>query len=254
MIPVLEKILRDQKAYSDGGECFALEGNIPLTTGLFLQKLILENRPDTSLEIGMAFGVSTLFICEALHSSGAKEHIVIDPGQFKATPAQSSYHGIGMKHVREAGLAPLVTFIEQPSEIALPSLLARGIRLDFAFIDGWHTFDHTLLDFFYISRMLNVGGVVTVDDVYMSAVAKVCAYIASYPCYELLDLQADGNHRDLRGVIKKIRYKIAQLPPLNRVLKSEYASPIFAELSRVRVVAFRKVSEDQRQWDWYADF
>lgn len=254
MIPVLEKLLRDERVYSDEGECLVLGGNIPLDSGLFLQKLILESRPNCSIEIGMGYGISTLFICEALQSCGAGKHIVIDPGQFKSTPTQPSYRGIGMKHVREAGLDHLVTFIEEPSELALPSLLAQGTRVDFAFIDGWHTFDHTLLDFFYISRMLNVGGVVVVDDVYMSAVAKVCVYIASYPCYELLGVQTVGDHRDLRGITKKIRYKIAQLPLLNRVLKPEYASPIFEELSRVRVVAFRKVSEDQRPWDWYAAF
>ena len=111
MISVLEKILQDQKVYSNEGECLILDGNIPLDSGLFLQKLILENRPNYSLEIGMGYGVSTLFICEALQSFGAKQHIVIDPGQFKSTPTQSSYHGIGMKHVREAGLDHLVTFI-----------------------------------------------------------------------------------------------------------------------------------------------
>ncbi len=254
MIPVLEKILRSQKVYSDDGECLALGGNIPLDSGLFLQKLILENRPHCSLEIGMAYGISTLFICEALQSCGAGKHIIIDPGQFKSTPTQPSYRGIGMKHVREAGLDHLVTFIEEPSELALPSLLAQGTRVDFAFIDGWHTFDHTLLDFFYITRLLNVGGIVAVDDVYMSAIAKACAYIASYPCYELLGVQADVDHRDLRGVMKTMVYTIAQLPLLNRVLRPEYAFRIFKQLSRARVVALRKVSEDQRPWNWYAAF
>jgi len=42
---------------------------------------------------------------------------------------------------------------------------AQGERIDFAFIDGAHTFDHVLVDFFYIDRMLNVGGIVAFDDV-----------------------------------------------------------------------------------------
>jgi hypothetical protein len=28
-----------------------------------------------------------------------------------------------------------------------------GVQVDFAFMDGWHTFDYTLLDFFYTDKL-----------------------------------------------------------------------------------------------------
>jgi len=34
----------------------------------------------------------------------------------------------------------------------LPRLLESGKKIDFAYIDGWHTFDYTLLDWCYIDR------------------------------------------------------------------------------------------------------
>jgi len=39
--------------------------------------------------------------------------------------------------------------------------LARGVKIDFAFVDGWHTFDYTLIDFFYIDKILRSGGLVS---------------------------------------------------------------------------------------------
>jgi predicted O-methyltransferase YrrM len=46
-------------------------------------------------------------------------------------------------------------------------LLERNEKFDLAFIDGWHTFDHTLLDAFLSYRMLNIGGLLIIDDVQM---------------------------------------------------------------------------------------
>ena len=35
---------------------------------------------------------------------------------------------------------------------------------DFIFIDGWHTFDYTLVDMFYADRLLRIGGYLLIDD------------------------------------------------------------------------------------------
>jgi hypothetical protein len=56
----------------------------------------------------------------------------------------------------------------------LPRLAAAGARIQFAFIDGWHTFHHTLVDFFFVDRMLNVGEIVIIDDVGYSS---LCHFI-----------------------------------------------------------------------------
>jgi hypothetical protein len=39
--------------------------------------------------------------------------------------------------------------LREPSFLAMPRLLARGAKFDLVFVDGWHTFDFTLLDMFY---------------------------------------------------------------------------------------------------------
>src|SRR3546814_16762242 len=85
-------------------------------------------------------------------------HHILDPQQ------SGNWKGIGIHNLRTAGLWDSVDLHEESSEYCLPRLAQSGVILDMAFIDGWHTFDHTLIDFFYINRMLRVGGGVIFDD------------------------------------------------------------------------------------------
>ncbi len=76
------------------------------------------------LEIGFAYGVSTLFACEALNNNQKPcRHIVIDPNQ------SSLFGGIGLINVERSGYRGLVDFVEEPSEIALPRLLQANTRI-----------------------------------------------------------------------------------------------------------------------------
>ena len=77
-------------------------------------------------------------------------------------------------------------WIEEGSELALPGLLREGQCFDLAFIDGLHTADQTLLDFYFLDRMLRVGGVIVIDDVNSPAVNKAAHYFSKYPNYRLI--------------------------------------------------------------------
>ena len=46
------------------------------------------------------------------------------------------------------------------------SKLFENESLDFIFIDGWHTFDYTLVDFFYSDLLLKIGGIIIIDDAF----------------------------------------------------------------------------------------
>jgi hypothetical protein len=77
-----------------------------------------------------------------------------------------------------------VRVIEEPSHVALPRLLAEGVRLDFALIDGRHLFDFAIVDFFYVDQMLEVGGVLAFHDTWMSAIAHAAAFVQRNRDYE----------------------------------------------------------------------
>ena len=57
--------------------------------------------------------------------------------------------------------------------LALPQLVGDRQTIQFAYIDGWHTFDYTLLDFFYVDKMLDPGGVVAFNDCALPSVRRV---------------------------------------------------------------------------------
>ncbi len=154
------------------------ENGMPRAEGEDLYALIRRERPATTLEVGMAFGLSTLFICQALAEGGGRRHIVMDPYQSR------DYHALGLHHLRQAGLEHLVEFYEESSHRVLPRLEAAGTQVDFAFIDGVHLFDYTLVEFFYLDKMLRSGGLMVFDDLQLAAVRKVVRYAVTNRGYQ----------------------------------------------------------------------
>jgi hypothetical protein len=71
--------------------------------------------------------------------------------------------------------------LEEFSYIALPKLLIKygNNYFDFIFIDGWHTFDYTLIDFFYADKLLRKGGIILIDDALHKGVQKFVKYVES---------------------------------------------------------------------------
>jgi predicted O-methyltransferase YrrM len=76
MLPLVEDILTTKQVRTvDGSATLPLRDSIDLEIGNLLQKLIAEHRPSITMEIGLAYGLSTLCICEALTKVGGCRHI-----------------------------------------------------------------------------------------------------------------------------------------------------------------------------------
>jgi predicted O-methyltransferase YrrM len=69
---------------------------------------------------------------------------------------------------------PLESYVEG-SEWALPRLASAQDhpQLDFALIDGCHSFPMVMVDFFYINTMMKKGGYLLVDDIELHSVAEL---------------------------------------------------------------------------------
>lgn len=224
MNPLLREILGTQSVTNADGQALPLHSHVPEFEGEVLQAWIAEHKPRQLLEVGFAYGISSLFICEAIQPFDHLSHDIIDPYQ------RTNWQSVGLLNLERAGYAGRFTWYEQPSEICLPNMLAQGKEIDFAFIDGFHTFDHTLIDFFYVNRMLAVGGIVVIDDIQLPAIRKVVSYVNNYECYEPLALP--------ESLLKSVKVKARSM--LN--------------LHPSRIVGFIKVASDKRSWDWYRDF
>lgn len=250
-LKLLEDILALRKVNDEHGNTYDLHSEISKAEGEFLYSTILNNEIERSIEIGCAFGISSLYICSALSQKKSQHHVIIDPYQ------SCQWHGIGVYNLKKAGFS-FFELIEKPSEIALPELLQKQETFDFAFIDGWHTFDHALVDFFYVNRLLKVQGVVVFDDVDYPALKKLIRYISNYPCYEIISSLYcyPSGHR--------MRDKIAMgFSSLCKFLPKRYARRLFNDTVfrpnfpldlNTSMIALRKINQDERSWDWYAHF
>lgn len=87
-------------------------------------------------------------------------------------------------------IEPLRILVEG-SEWALPRLAsaANAPQLDFALIDGCHSFPMVMVDFFYINAMMKSGGFLLIDDIELHSVAEL-ARLLSYQTKDFL-LTAD---------------------------------------------------------------
>ena len=147
---------------------------IGLEEGLALREWVRREGALRTLETGLGFAISTLFICEALleHGPGGR-HVAADPYQFSGLPEhRTPYAGVGLQVLEEAGVRELVEFYEEESQIVLPRLLADGRKFDLAFIDANHRFEGVFLDLVYSGRLVHEGGVVFVDDTRLAGVRR----------------------------------------------------------------------------------
>lgn len=179
MNEVLQSILSSRSVVTEDGITHPLHSNISDEEGVFLQEMIRKIRPKVSVEVGCAYGISSLYICEALREVNASKHIIIDPYQNfpLGRGPLSGFDGIGLANLRRAGYSDIVDFHDVPSYQYLARLDQDGTKIDFAFIDGAHTFDYVLVDVFLIDKLLRPGGVVILDDFSYPAIRKVCRYV-----------------------------------------------------------------------------
>src|SRR5215207_3499168 len=93
--------------------------SIQRSEGEALRDLAVLEGAARTIEVGLALGISALFLCQAVLERGG-HHVTIDPFQ------QESWNGAGLRTLREAGVEDLVDVIEEESQLALPRLVAEG--------------------------------------------------------------------------------------------------------------------------------
>jgi predicted O-methyltransferase YrrM len=176
---------------TEAGEGRRLQSALDPIEGRHLYDLVRLNGFTRTLEVGMANGVSTLYIAQGVRDNlagapgpkgkGRPGHVAVDPFQ------RTQWGGAALVNLEKAGLRDLVEWVPKKSYEALPELLARGERFQLVFIDGMHLYDYTLVDLFYADLLLEPGGVVVIDDLALRAVAELMRYVTTnYPHLELI--------------------------------------------------------------------
>ncbi len=223
---VLERLYRERAVVrANGNRVPICPPGIPVERGEYLFDLVRARRPALTLELGFAYGISTLFIAEALRRNGHGHHLVVDPFE------RTRFDGLGLRHVEEAGLGSWITFYEEPAELCLPRLVQESVSVDFAFEDTDHLFDHVITEFLFLAQLLRTGALLVVDDANLPSVGRACDFVAANrPDFEEV---ADGTKQGLfRRLIEGV------VPPPPRHLR-----------------VFRKAADaDARNWDHFVPF
>ena len=226
--PVLQEIYTTGKVRDAEGAVSELKDEISAAFAEALYRTVLARRPAVVLEIGMACGLSSLAIVRGLHDAGGSGKLIsIDPGQ------TSQYKRVGRTNIERAGYGDRHELIEALDYLALPMLLQRNQRIDFAYIDGWHTFDYALLDFFYCDKLLNVGGVVAFNDCGYRSVHKVLKFVRTHRHYKDLNVGLPRSYKGRNLLISTAR-RLMGLSTEDRY--------------------FQKLEDWEPNWNFYAPF
>jgi predicted O-methyltransferase YrrM len=178
--PILRKVLESKKITDLNGKVRDFDSGISEEEALALARIVVDTKAKISIETGLAYGSSAITMCsEANKMHRDNIHYAVDPNQL------SEYGGAAIAMIKEAGLQNNLTHLNGASHEELPELIKKGVQIDCAFIDGWHTFDYTLIDFFLIDKMLKEGGLIAFHDMYGLAKQKVLRYILTHRDYEI---------------------------------------------------------------------
>jgi predicted O-methyltransferase YrrM len=139
--------------------------------GVYIYELCRRVRARSTLEVGFAEGLSTLYFLAAAKADGAGPHVAIDPFE------NSDYYGIGLQKVRETGMSADFRFLAEKSVSALPRLAAEGSHYDVIFIDGDHKYDSELADFVLADVLCPKGGYLLFHDIWMDSTMKLASFI-----------------------------------------------------------------------------
>jgi predicted O-methyltransferase YrrM len=235
---VIRQILCSGRVEDAYGRTYDATSAVARDTGGILYDAVRRFKPQRTLEVGMAYGMSTLFISQALHDNGSGRHTAIDPLE------NSEFKSIGLLNLERAGLRDLVELELAPSDAVLPRFAAENRRFDFAFIDGWHLFDFTLVDFYYVDKVLDVGGHVAFDDLWMPGIRKVVSFVMRNKPYELVRVPSPYRVPTWRRWGRVAR-RFAQDP-----LGGDWAVKCLPD----NVAVLRKTADDRRTWDYHRPF
>jgi predicted O-methyltransferase YrrM len=193
---VRRRLAREGPVWTRGPELDFETVTLPERDCDLVRDLLIAERVETVVEIGLAYGSSALAVGEALLTVDAPHprHVVIDPFQRQA------YHDVGWDLLRSAGLDAIVDLVAAPSSLALAQLVMDGVVADAAFIDGSHRFHEVFVDLYFLRKIVKPGGLILLDDDYLPPVRDAVRYYERNMGFtELPDAFATGSLKNLGG-------------------------------------------------------
>jgi predicted O-methyltransferase YrrM len=188
---VIERLLRERTAVaqSNGSVHSLFPVAVGAAEGEALRAWVQLENATRTIEIGLGYGIAALFVCEGLlaNRDPTARHVVVDPHQ------ATRFANCGLQFLDEAGVADLVEFHAEESELALPRFLAEARSFDLAFVDGNHRFDGVFLDLIYLGRLVRAGGILFIDDCQLPSVARAVSFCTTNLGWTVEDVCTDDD-------------------------------------------------------------
>jgi len=111
--------------------------------------------------------------------------------------------------------------------------------------------------------MLNIGGIVVLDDANWPSIRKLCHYISTNLSYSIINgskflggnfkkkrsqvqcSKSDNLFLQYRSFFNWVRFSIQKINPKDKILLSSMVGSL---------IAFKKESKDSRKWDFHKKF
>jgi|SRR5882724_10769041 len=169
----LLSMYRGEPQIGSDGKTYNIDGTTRISPeqGIWIYNLCRETKPESTFEIGLAYGFSTLYFLAAIHANGSGTHLAVDPFQ------EGHWHGIGIERARIVGMTRAFQFANETSVTALTRCAGEGVKFEIIFIDGNHRFDDVLVDFILAIPICKQGGHIILDDTWMPSIQKAVAFI-----------------------------------------------------------------------------
>ena len=189
---IIDRLVRDGKMVAglDGSIHDIFPVAASAAEGESLRAWVIKEKAMHTIEIGLAYGISALYICEGLLTSGNQKarHTILDPYQ------TTGFKNCGLQLLEEAGVAHLVEYYAEESQIVLPRFVSEDRQFDLAFVDGSHLFDRVFLDLIYLGRLVRPGGVIFADDYQALAIARAVSFCLTNLGWKLEEASSSDEH------------------------------------------------------------
>jgi predicted O-methyltransferase YrrM len=231
--------------FTQDGPPLPLKDAILIHEAKLLYQMVRRQKPRASLEIGFAYGLSTLAILKALQDNDQGHHFVIDP-------YERNYEYAGLAMVEKANLSHRMTFYENYLEEVYTDLP----ELEFAFIDNGHLFDQELFHFYLIDKKLKVGGLVGVHDAWIPSQAALVRFILKNRAYTIVNPRPPARGwRWIRGMLFSwYLYWVQEI--FKRPMHYKRVEDLMFKSSTEwdNLVILRKLADDERNWKFHHPF
>jgi predicted O-methyltransferase YrrM len=164
----------------------------------FLYALIRCLRPKLALETGCYIGYSSLCIAQAMEENSTGHLHSFDlflkrPGlQSPVAGACADSLKVARTHAEKAELSHRITFHPGDSAVRIRDLFGdRGEVFDFAFVDGDHTIEGALADWYEVDRILAPGGMVMLHD----TMPQKCGWVGPRRLLDMLHEKTQGRYQ-----------------------------------------------------------